>query len=545
MFQAIRTVFSKNPDVTESDIPRIQKARKLIVKVVNALTSRSEIGAPMACLYLLNHNDHYKSHKFSLCYWRMYLRKVMKAFPEENTDEGELEEKVVIQKQSSTSLHTSTPYVGISSVMDYIHRPISMENTSLYDWIRRAEKKTTKQIKSAKQLSQIDSIRNHRWVGRRVEFLVKCDELIEYEDNHKDEIDQANLETEHQTDWVSFDQQHPQYNTHMVRLVSGKNSLIPNFVGGSLPRRDAGSREEYCTVMLMLFKPWRNGNILKGNASTWHSCFTDHIFTKRQHELMKFFNIRYECNDARDDYNAQRKAGKKDDKISALFGDQNDFDKYYLDDNMTIDEIEQHMKQSEQDIDVSVPSEEYLRKMLKMQSMLKILKRTGVLDPVNQTQLNDMNSVTVSQYSGSIWKSKLMDLKDTILQRRTKQCKTDDKSNETNTKIFEVNSVKIVNKSYLTATFKPNNPLDVSMMSNIVQSFTLNEEQERAFRIIANHVVQDSGEQLRMYLGGMAGTGKSQVIKSLIELFRQRNEEYRFQCIAPTGAAAALIGGST
>jgi hypothetical protein len=48
-----------------------------------------------------------------------------------------------------------------------------------------------------------------------------------------------------------------------------------------------------------------------------------------------------------------------------------------------------------------------------------------------------------------------------------------------------------------------------------------------------------------MYLGGMAGTGKSQVIKALIAFFHMRNESHRIIVIAPTGNAAALIGGST
>lgn len=52
-------------------------------------------------------------------------------------------------------------------------------------------------------------------------------------------------------------------------------------------------------------------------------------------------------------------------------------------------------------------------------------------------------------------------------------------------------------------------------------------------------------EQLKMYLGGMAGTGKSQVIKAMIQFFEQRQESYKFLIMAPTGAAAALIGGST
>ena len=47
------------------------------------------------------------------------------------------------------------------------------------------------------------------------------------------------------------------------------------------------------------------------------------------------------------------------------------------------------------------------------------------------------------------------------------------------------------------------------------------------------------------WLSGMAGTGKSQVIKALTDWFSQREESYRFICLAPTGAAAVLIGGST
>ena len=48
---------------------------------------------------------------------------------------------------------------------------------------------------------------------------------------------------------------------------------------------------------------------------------------------------------------------------------------------------------------------------------------------------------------------------------------------------------------------------DNQLIDSIVKNFTLNTEQERAFRIVANHAVQPSGETLRMYLGGMGGTG--------------------------------------
>jgi hypothetical protein len=43
----------------------------------------------------------------------------------------------------------------------------------------------------------------------------------------------------------------------------------------------------------------------------------------------------------------------------------------------------------------------------------------------------------------------------------------------------------------------------------------------------------------------MGGTGKSQVIKSLIYFFEKNNEAHRIMILAPTGSAAALLNGST
>lgn len=48
-----------------------------------------------------------------------------------------------------------------------------------------------------------------------------------------------------------------------------------------------------------------------------------------------------------------------------------------------------------------------------------------------------------------------------------------------------------------------------------------------------------------MYLGGMGGTGKTQVLKAIMSLMEKRNEGHRVMKLAPTGSAAALLGGST
>ena len=41
------------------------------------------------------------------------------------------------------------------------------------------------------------------------------------------------------------------------------------------------------------------------------------------------------------------------------------------------------------------------------------------------------------------------------------------------------------------------------------------------------------------------GTEKSQVLKALVEFFKDRNESHRIIIVAPTGSAAALLNGST
>ena len=52
-----------------------------------------------------------------------------------------------------------------------------------------------------------------------------------------------------------FMKAHPQFQTHHVHCTEEDN-IVPNFLGGSLPRCDQGDREYYCLMMLTLFKPW-------------------------------------------------------------------------------------------------------------------------------------------------------------------------------------------------------------------------------------------------------------------------------------------------
>ena len=105
--------------------------------------------------------------------------------------------------------------------------------------------------------------------------------------------------------------------------------------------------------------------------------------------------------------------------------------------------------------------------------------------------------------------------------------------------------MKIVDQAYLTKDFKAKSEAAQQLIDTTATNFHLNTDQQRAFRIIANHAVGPKTEQLIMYLGGMGGTGKSEVIKALIHFFKERNEQHRFVVLGPTGTSAALLGGST
>ncbi|KAF8877029.1 hypothetical protein BD779DRAFT_1448893, partial [Infundibulicybe gibba] len=102
---------------------------------------------------------------------------------------------------------------------------------------------------------------------------------------------------------------HPLAGTHGTRCVQEKDALVPNFAGPMLPRPDQGDREYYCSAMLSFFKPWRSGEALKTNEESWDAAFLGYRFSKRQEEIMVNFNLRYECLDARDDFQAQLRAG--------------------------------------------------------------------------------------------------------------------------------------------------------------------------------------------------------------------------------------------
>ena len=64
MLESVKTVFDHRTDLINGSKERGEKARKLVTAIVNSMTTKMEIGSPMASAYLLGQPDHYTSHKF-------------------------------------------------------------------------------------------------------------------------------------------------------------------------------------------------------------------------------------------------------------------------------------------------------------------------------------------------------------------------------------------------------------------------------------------------------------------------------------------------
>jgi hypothetical protein len=72
-------------------------------------------------------------------------------------------------------------------------------------------------------------------------------------------------------------------------------------------------------------------------------------------------------------------------------------------------------------------------------------------------------------------------------------------------------------------TSNPNHNVNID---KIISNCKLNAEQIHAFRIITKHSLENRPDQLWMYLGGPAGTGKSRVINALKEFFIKRGQSH-------------------
>ncbi|KAJ3818190.1 hypothetical protein F5880DRAFT_1491790, partial [Lentinula raphanica] len=223
----------------------------------------------MISLYLLQNPDHYTSHEFVPFYWKSFVSKARSYWQPDSTED---QPKVVLVKRRGK-------LIGLSSTFDYTHRPLSHNSYTLYDWVSEYTR-IRKPNNRTKHNNQDDP-----------------EEDSDNNDSHK-----------YDYKYLQFLKDHPLHETHVPVHHSKNRHLIPNFLGGILPRPDKEDREYYCCTMLVLFCPWRSGKDLKQANQSWHEAFESYDFPSHCKTYIENINLRYEALDARDDFRAQMKS---------------------------------------------------------------------------------------------------------------------------------------------------------------------------------------------------------------------------------------------
>lgn len=505
VFETIKSIFDRHSEILNDNIPDEEKSRHIMCRIANLLSTKSELGGPMISLYLLGLPDHYTSHTFVTLNWRVFVNEVLTAWTTSDID---------IEIPKVTLYKNNDNLIPISPVYDYIYWPVELTSINLYQW--------------ACQYSKICLTKKQK----------KKDEYNS--DNDNNEMTKKTMPKK--SLWLL--QQHPSYDTHACIQTSHHNKNIVNFIGGVLPRCDHGDREFFCCTMLTLFKPWRSGQDLKTDTQTWDEAFNTYNFTAHEEQIMKNFNIRYECLDAWDDYHAQLKAGQAQPLFNSWDTSDDTFDR----------ELNTYNEEHMMDIQIDGPGADETMSQPLSNYDLKLQKEAAqiraVLDYTGWSRVpflsNEPNKISPfipqTEHTASQWKSVIQTEKNVQIAKQMGSLSPSKTLNVKN-KINPLDQVKIVGKEYLQKKYYTKEALD--MTKTICSNFDLNADQERAFNLITQHVLINGSEPLKLYIGGMGGTGKSRVIHALSNFFSQCGEAYRFMTIAPTGSAAALLAGST
>ena len=503
IFSSMYDVFERNKvQLGDSVKTENDASRRLILKIVNSLNAKMEIGSPMASMYLLGNPDHYTGHQFVCFWWKSYVTYLQQSSTMSSTPDSK---NVVtgpeeIDNDCVRVGHEEGVYIASTNIDDYRYRPDVYSDITLYEWTQVSHKRRANKKELEKMQRPLPAK-----VGK--------------------------------ASYHQFKDGHPMRATHVVKCNFDRlKTVVPNLVGGALPRHDAGNREYYCCTMLTLFFPWREASCIKKASMTWEAAFDAYEFTTRHQQLMCNFNLRYECLDARDDFHAQLK--KKQLQTRTPWHNTSDSDVESDTDFVRIPPTGR--------IDHGVHGKAYTTSLRMMNSISAILAKAGWLDQCSEVPGNAYVRLCPEQIPGSSWSNIVKNRCMAIFRLKfASYVPPMDIDDSPGGNIKPVRLVRVLHAEYFRKDFRAKEIETNRLIDDTILLFSLNNAQERAFRIITNHSSEPATEQLKMYLGGMGGTGKSQVIKALIHFYGQRKEDHRFLVLAPTGSAAALLNGFT
>ncbi len=313
--------------------------------------------------------------------------------------------------------------------------------------------------------------------------------------------------------------------------------------------------------MLILFKPWVGLHDLHDNNQSWSDTFTA-FFGNAQPSVLKVLDnmqILHECRDSRDDHYAARCVRLSN--ASGYYGSGTDArtDDDFGGDGDTELAILQHLQSLDnaQSDHVAYTNKNVISCLAHTEKVGMFNCGTSVADTLAPTTSSDKIQVTeLSEQLELLWEQEYECRHAAEKQASMHTSPTDnmDTNKPKSGKKSSVNDGSAFREALDTPmTFLPSVRQDIAAsdanvdvnVDQVIQEWTLNLEQSRAFRIIAEHSLEDKPKALRMFLGSQGGTEKSRVINALKLFFEKRNQKRGFRLASYTGVAARNISGMT
>ena len=292
------------------DLPTTH-AKKLLQKCAFSMVAQQELSGQQVASYLLDLEDHFSSHTFEPLYWTNYERIVDKMLPlsvnfgvcsneddvsedhdnnnltnddnsPDNTNNELLTSDTIESHDSETddiivTTDENGEFLIHTHVQDYLHRGLELQSLSIWEYTSLVEKISKKHVNYGK---------------------------IQSQSNVLNDIHLSSLDDSHSRPKYEFSPTHPSFETHVQQLRHPDRRPIPTPIGPSLPRRDKiESREKYCRLMLILFKPWNTPQDLILTHENFEAAFQTFLHENEKWEaLLKNMQLLNECRDHRDDH---------------------------------------------------------------------------------------------------------------------------------------------------------------------------------------------------------------------------------------------------
>lgn len=535
----------------QDDVDQRSVGKSLMIKVVNAMMGRQELSHQQVMSYLVGGGDHYTSHKFRTLYWPDFDRYIRREFREDSDEDeygvsvmpveeddissGEVPSGLNIYADDLDELAIDEPNInGIDSGDDVVFKvegPNVKRSSLLVDYRLRSE------------LGVFNTMPLWDFVAVTRLELVKTAERV-----FNPQLARGRL----------YSREHPAYETHVNRLRDAR--VVPVLIGSQFPKinsDDPSEKERWYRMMLILFKPWRFPQDLRGSGLTWKDAWEAYTFPPHLVHIMNNMNIEQECKDARAVYDQERRAGVVAPLIDGPrglsgFADNNELLQYALahDEGLNYELLKGHL-----DEDISMGPSRSVAREFRVRETLDVLQRTGVFRPSTQPVPEYVDDVY--EDSAVEGHKKLMDA-----YAKNKRPSTGKKKSEgQRTPAYgphlpstyldflragrEVlpDSIPVEGEDAEAAHKRASEAVINSVIHDL--EMTGNREQASALRVVGNHLLSKTSEQLLMYIAGVGGTGKSHVVKAIVELFGRCGADSRLLLSAPTGIASVLIGGYT